>query len=807
MTSVAGVLGQATRPGWPRLRRADRVVTDPAPGTSIPAAAADASVRAEVFRPDVEGLRGVAILLVLLFHAELVPLAGGFIGVDVFFVISGFLITGLLVRERERTGRISLTGFYARRVRRLMPAALVVIMVTLPAASAILAPLDSPGVALDGAAAAASLANIRFAVAQGDYFTTLTSPSPFLHFWSLSVEEQFYLAWPFLLLLGARGSRPRLGAALALAAVLAVSLAASVVATETAPSWAFSGPVPAVLGWVGLIGVLAAAILFDPSMAYPGIAALVPTLGAVALIASGGRRGSPAGLLAIGPLRFLGRISYSLYLWHWPILVLAAAAAGAPLEPAARLGLVAGSIALAAASWACVEEPLRRGSWSLVRRPAPTLVVAGAALAFVVAFAGGLSYRQAHDLDLVSVSSAVGQEPADEDIAGDIDWMADVPDASLTGDETIADGLPTDDDPVSGLGWSEDLPDDLVPAGDIAPAAASRSPGETPIPSAKPTSRPSPTPRVSFVLPRDVRPSLARARADVERLNRDGCLAYEAATVPRRCVYGDRRGSFTVALVGDSHASHLFPAINAISSRHGWRLETYVKVSCPFIDMRVRNLALKREYRECPPWRNAVIARLAADPPDLIVVSNSRWTFPVRTEDRTVARQAAALARMLTRLPGTVVVVADIPAADRDIPGCLSSHVRDIRPCAVPRSTAFSGAMVARERAAAREAGARLVDLTRAVCPSDPCPAVVRGMIVLRDNHHLTATFARSLAPALDRALARILRSTSAPGTPSASPAAPPAPIPTPAPTSMSTPVSSPAMVRAPAAISTPTPR
>jgi hypothetical protein len=122
---------------------------------------------------------------------------------------------------------------------------------------------------------------------------------------------------------------------------------------------------------------------------------------------------------------------------------------------------------------------------------------------------------------------------------------------------------------------------------------------------------------------------------------------------------------------------------------------------------------------------------------------------------------------MITRLPGLVVVVADTPAADRDIPACLSAHTRDIRSCAVPRSTAFSGAMRARERLAVRESGARLVDLTVAVCPTDPCPAVVRGMIVLRDKHHLTATFARSLAPTLDRALAAFLQPAAAPTLPS----------------------------------------
>ena len=279
-----------------------------------------------------------------------------------------------------------------------------------------------------------------------------------------------------------------------------------------------------------------------------------------------------------------------------------------------------------------------------------------------------------------------------------------------------------------------------------------------------------------YALPKNIRPAVGRARDDKERIYRNGCLASEPVTSPRACVYGLRSATFTVALVGDLHASHLFPAVEAIALRRGWRLETFVKVACPFIDMRVRNLALKREYTECARWRTAVLADLAEDPPDLVLVSNARWAFPVRPADATVARQAGALARMLKRLPGRVVVIADTPAWDFDIPACLSAHPRDIRPCAMSRAAAFYSILV-RERTAARAAGAGLVNLSRAVCSADPCPAVVNGMIVLRDEHHLTATFARSLAPVLNRALEKILASGSvagaAPSTARIPPAAP----------------------------------
>ena len=273
------------------------------------------------FRPDIEGLRGLAVLLVVIFHAGL-PLPGGFIGVDVFFVISGFLITGLLLREREQTGRIDLLAFYARRVRRLLPAALVVLLVTLPVAYALFAPLDRGQMVWDGAAAALSVGNIRFALAEGDYFANLAAPSPFLHFWSLAVEEQFYLVWPALLLLAAVAwrRRPRRAVWIALFDVFLASLVAAVLLTDSAPNWAFyslptrafelaaggllalAAPTIAqaaarnsrAVGWLGAAAVVVAAFTFDAGMAFPGAIALVPTLGAVAIIAAGRAR-RPAG--------------------------------------------------------------------------------------------------------------------------------------------------------------------------------------------------------------------------------------------------------------------------------------------------------------------------------------------------------------------------------------------------------------------------------------------------------------------------------------------------------------------------------
>ncbi len=428
--------------------------------------------RSDTFRPDLEGLRGLAILLVLAFHASVPGITGGYIGVDVFFVLSGFLITGLLLRERERTGRIDLPAFYARRARRILPAAAVVILATLPFAWAVMAPLDLPRVAGDAMAAALSAANMRFAATSMDYFAQGVSPSPFLHYWSLGVEEQFYLVWPALLIVATRLGKPRLSAGVLLTVVTIVSFAGAVWLTDWAAPWAFySLPTRAwqlglggllavgagsgarattwistkrarrvriarwkarrlglpglgrsiahaslvVIGWAGLAAIVAAAFVLDADTPYPGLAALLPTLGSAALILSGTRRFSPGHLLVLAPMRWLGRISFSLYLVHWPILILPAALLppGQTLTLASSLALAGVSIAVAAGLHSAIEEPFHRG----VRFHLPTgriLEAAGATIASLVLLTAGLGTAASGLLDAASsspVSAVIGAAP------------------------------------------------------------------------------------------------------------------------------------------------------------------------------------------------------------------------------------------------------------------------------------------------------------------------------------------------------------------------------------------------------------
>jgi len=275
------------------------------------------------FRPDVEGLRAVAVIAVVLFHMRLGTFSGGFVGVDVFFVLSGFLITRLLLGELATTGTISLPGFWGRRARRLLPASALVLVVTVVASRWMLSPLAQRAVATDALAAGGFVVNFVFANRLGDYFGAQLGelePSPLLHFWSLAVEEQFYLLWPLALFaLTSRPHRFRRLVVIVILGVAAVSLLASIWLTDNRPTWAFyllparmvellagaalavAGPAfvavsatyRAALGWFGMIGILVAVVAFDASTPFPATSTLLPVLSTVLVIAAGGRGGAP----------------------------------------------------------------------------------------------------------------------------------------------------------------------------------------------------------------------------------------------------------------------------------------------------------------------------------------------------------------------------------------------------------------------------------------------------------------------------------------------------------------------------------
>ncbi|MES2058576.1 MAG: acyltransferase family protein, partial [Pseudomonadota bacterium] len=390
------------------------------------------------YRPDIDGLRTIAVGSVVAYHAFPALVPGGFVGVDIFFVISGFLITGILVREHERTGRIDLAEFYARRVRRLLPALLAVVATTL-ALGLWLVPATGELQSLAKSALAALFftSNIFFAVQPSGYFAAAAETYPLLHTWTLAVEEQFYIVWPLLIpLTGWIAARIGLSRHRALwilfCAMFIGSLAISIVGTQTRPTWAFyltpfrgwefaigamlslaiggdrprwtrrGATLPASgLAMIGLILIGTALWTLDHETPFPGWIALLPTLGAAALLAAGAiAPANPiARVLALAPATYVGKLSYGWYLWHWPLLAFVRSdALGAP-SLGALVAAVIVSFLLSAASYHLIETPIRHQRPLLFRTTGKSLV-AGVAMLLIGAVAAGTTIAVAnHQLD------------------------------------------------------------------------------------------------------------------------------------------------------------------------------------------------------------------------------------------------------------------------------------------------------------------------------------------------------------------------------------------------------------------------
>ena len=358
------------------------------------------------FRADVQVLRAVAVLLVVLYHAGVPGLAGGYIGVDVFFVISGFLITGLLVKEQERTGTISILKFYGRRMRRIMPAAALVLLATVVASYHWLGYIRGAHIAEDAQWSAVFLANFHFAAIGTDYLNAQSDPSTLQHFWSLAVEEQFYVVWPALFLVLGRVRRRIAPVVL----IVAASYVFSIVATTQNATQAYFSPftracelgagallalladrtarLPRSAGHVlsigGMIAIVVAACTMTDAMAFPGAIVAVPVLATCAVLAGGsviaGTRLDE--VYRFRPVQLIGLWSYSLYLWHWPLLTIAEERLGHAPAPTVRAILVLAAVALSAVTYYVLENPVR--NLPVLRRRAVVSVAMGLVLIAVV---------------------------------------------------------------------------------------------------------------------------------------------------------------------------------------------------------------------------------------------------------------------------------------------------------------------------------------------------------------------------------------------------------------------------------------
>ncbi|MGJ7440576.1 acyltransferase family protein [Aquipuribacter sp. MA13-6] len=689
------------------------------------------------FRGDVEGLRAVAVVAVVLFHADLPGLSGGYVGVDVFFVLSGFLITGLLVSEVRRTGTVSLRRFWARRARRLLPLATLVSAVTLAVSWLVMSPLELRDVAADAVWSAFFAMNWHLAREGVDYMAA-DAATPYQHFWSLAVEEQFYLVWPLLVigllllvrLLGRLGV-PRSGDSFvplltAVTAVLVVvSFVHGVVLTAQAQPLAYflpwsrawelgvgalvalgavrlarlPGPVREVLAPVGLLAVLLACVLLDSSTPFPGTAALLPVLGTAAVLVAGLGGSTALGrLLSVGPMRTIGRLSYGWYLWHWPVLLLAPRVLGA--EPGLLLGLaLAGlSLALAAVTYALLEDPVRRRR-SLVASPARSLAVGAACV--LVAYGAG--------------TATAGLVPP---ARGDGPMVSSVQ-AGGGGETEVRRAVQE----------SHDL--ERVPV--------------------------------------NLRPVLDRAEDDVARArNEDGisCMvAAEHVDVSREpgasCVFVDPPDAqATVVLTGDSHAYQWYPAMQRIAEQQDWRLVVMTKAGCPLYDVTMFNNTFNRDYTECEQWRDRAMQRIEAEEPDMVVVSAA--VFSPREGDfaqRWAAGVTRSTEQLQERTGALVVSLQDTPIPGRDVPRCVAENLDDVQACTATRDRALTDLDRRQATAqAALAAGAVVVDPVPWFC-EEGCPPIIGNTLAYHDGDHISATYAQQLAPLLADRLAGALRS------------------------------------------------
>jgi len=636
-------------------------------------------------------------MLVVLYHFFKPRLTGGFVGVDVFFVISGFLISSLLFREIQTTGRISLWKFYARRFRRLLPVATVVMVAIVLVASVVIGPLRLIDILHDMAWAVVSLANVRFAQGLDGYFA-VAEPSPFLHFWSLAVEEQYYLAWPLLLTaLGLAGRRRNLAVLVTLGAVFAASIAASVLLTNSGSPHAYYSlgtrawelAIGGILAWlaynvrlrpstwvarlagvVGAVGILASAMLYTDATPFPGWTAIVPTMGTALLIWSGSHdpRGPLTRALSIRPAVFVGNISYSLYLWHWPVLVFGAAMLGR--GRVAALGLVAVSFVLATLTYYLVEQPSGR-----FRKLAPSRNVVA-----------------------IGVSTAI----------------------VLCGFSLTATALvPTSSGAISAT---------APPDGNLADALA--GPGMTP-----------------RAVPANVQPTLDKLVDDLASVFTNGCYT----TTLRVCEGGDPDGEVTVVLTGDSHAGQWWPALDAAGKDRGWKLYIVGKNGCPLANVEITKASGAEPWPECAQWQHDAVGAVLKLKPDLVVFANAAQAYrstKVSMREGFLEKWGVGVETTISRLAADapVLMLGESPTLSADPETCLSENMHDVAACSTPIKRAVNPDIQALNKQVASAAGAAYFDPTNLLCTST-CPMMTYNMIMYRDAGHLSATYSASLAP------------------------------------------------------------
>jgi peptidoglycan/LPS O-acetylase OafA/YrhL len=720
----------------------------PARGPGPASATPDPVKKERDFRPDIQGMRALAVVMVVVYHLYPSALPGGFVGVDVFFVISGFLITGHLLREYRATGTVAVLGFWGRRAKRLMPAAVLVLTVTWVASRFVLPVTRLADTATQIRASALYFQNWQLAGDAVNYLKADSAATPVQHFWSLSVEEQFYLGWPLLFLLvalaaGSRRRRTEVAPELQRARVvrggrLLLLLAVAVVAASLWYSAYYTGVNPGaayfvtttriwelalggllallpaqvtgrlsrlgVLGWAGLGLVIASAFLLSGSSAFPGLVALMPAGGAAVLILGGSaearfgwprlgqnrfgwhrlgsRRLGPDRLTSLPPLVFIGGISYSLYLWHWPLISLWTAWQGHGPGPYSGPGIAAVAVALSWLTKVYVEDRVRTAR-----------LLAG------------------HNWRSVSVALA-----------------AVIPVV------LVATYLATRPGP-----WNEPLQPGYPGAGALANSLTTVTPEP-------------------FVPPVN--------RISLPEYWQQGCLVAESSPAPKECVYGDTKDPvLTVALVGDSLAGDWFTPLKQIADERHWKLVTELHSVCPLTSTMMIYPDVGGPYTACHDWGTAVMHDLETSiHPDVVITSDyPGLATPADPSGGAVAQAdigdgMADYWKQLESAGASVVAIKETPDMVINIPDCVANNPRSLDICAMPVVRAIKPDVPTLYATEAANGTVPLVDMNSLLCGPASCPPVIGNVLVYQDNHHLTSTYALTTAPYLEQRLLQVCK-------------------------------------------------
>ncbi|HVV36849.1 MAG TPA: acyltransferase family protein [Acidimicrobiales bacterium] len=701
-------------------------------------------------RADVQGLRAVAVLLVLGAHVFGFP-RGGFIGVDVFFVISGYLITGLLSRELDRSGRVSIRDFYARRARRILPMAVLVLVATVVGAHVIFTSLRAHQTTVDAWWAFGFLANVHFASIGTNYFAAHRAQSAVQQYWSLAVEEQFYLVWPWVLFVTfAVARRARLRRSTAVIAgvsfvLVALSFAASVHLTKLDPAGSYFSAFtrawelgigalasiiqPAALritprvraagAWVGLAGIAIAALAISDATPFPGWAAAAPVVATAVVLLAADPRGGVGERFALGsaPSLYLGKISYSLYLWHWPAIIFATAYYPHSTHKAELIALV-GALALSAASNTLLEEPIRHSLW-LSKKPQGWVRPRRRGLGELIADNERVALRFA----AAAVALAIWFAWALVNTGGSTNVAATTPAAAV--DPALDAAAPsttlaTEADPLQALIKSSLL-------------ATSWGP---------------------------LTPSLdALPKAGAPEMIHDNCLSTNAAN-EARCSYGSPAAPHVAVLLGDSIAASYMPGIRGALKETDWRIQMLTLKSCAMVDtpMQVSDTH-KWENKDCTAHHAWALHEVQRINPELVIMaSNHEEANQIlgagpQGSAQNFSRWHDALVHTLQEVtaPGRRVVVIGAPPRSGNLQECVT-RVSKPQDCNGVLSDDWLAVRRA-EQTAAVGPGVTYVDPEDWFCYHATCPAVIGSTPVYWDGIHITAAYSRTLAPELAKPL------------------------------------------------------